>query len=153
MNISNLTNHIKYDNIFEQCKINGKINWKLVSEYNNLSQEFIDKYFFQLKPFQIEQKQFLSVPLLKKYFCFINWYILSSYQEIPEFFIAEKIKRFDNQTLISIIKYQKLSLKFLLKHIFLFKKPELIQALKQNYLINDSIKNIIITILTESKLI
>lgn len=141
MNIDRLINHLKYDKIFEQCTENGKINWKLVSEIENLPFEFIDKYFLQLKKFKIENKQKLNEFLMIKYYSHINWFLLASFQEIPENVIEKFIKKFDKRILISIIKYQKLSLNFLMNNINIFNESCYLKALEQNYYIDKSIKD------------
>lgn len=143
MNLDKLVNHLKYDKIFEQCTINGKINWSLVANYNNLPIKFIDKYFFQLKKYKIEEKQKFNQYIMIKYFSHINWFLLSSFQEIPEEIIEKFIKKFDKRVLISIIKYQKLSLNFLIKNKNLFNESYYLKALEQNFYINDSTKTVI----------
>lgn len=140
MNIKNLINHIKYENIFNQCKIDGKINWKNVSEYKNLPFEFIDKYFHQLKKYNLENKQQFNSYLLKKYKSQINWFILASYQEISEDILDLYFNTFDKRIQLTIIKYQKISLNFLLKNIKIFKNTNFIKALDQNAYIDNEVK-------------
>lgn len=143
MNLKQLTNHLKYNKIFEQCTKDGKIDWNLVSNFNELPYEFIDKYFFQLKKYRIEEKQKLNSYIMIKYFSNLNWLLVSSYQEIPEIIIEKFIKNFDKRILISIIKYQKLSLNFLLKNINLFNESCYLKALEQNFYIEQTIKETI----------
>ena len=140
MNIKKLVNHLKYENIFKLYKNDGKINWKAVSNHNELPYEFIDKYFHQLKPFNIEQKQKLNSYLLKKYKSYINWFTLAAYQEIPDDVLNLYFKLFDKRIQLSIIKYQNLKFNFLLENIDLFKEKNFLNALMQNLYINASIK-------------
>ena len=63
--------------------------WKYISQYYNLSEEFIEKYKDEL-----------------------SWYFISKYQELSEEFIESHMKYLWSY----FVKYQKLSFAFLIKY-------------------------------------
>ena len=87
--------------------------WKNISKHPNLPEDFIDEYFYYLKPYRIESTQTLSPYLLIKYQENLNWQLMSKTQDLPEFLI-EKHRQFVNWNWIS--EFQKLSLKFIIKY-------------------------------------
>lgn len=76
MNVRKLEQLIKYKDIFDEYGTNPA---KLVKNVK-LPETFIDDYFYQLKPYRLEQHQKLSEYLLTKYADNLNWYSLSIYQ-------------------------------------------------------------------------
>lgn len=84
--------------------------------------------------------------IIKKYGKSLNWYQLLLNQHISEDILELFLNKFIAiNLLIYVLKYQKLSLNFLLKHknIFLnnIGKDNFIKSLNQNNQINSSIKN------------
>jgi len=78
-NLNKIVNTIKFEDIFKLY--NNK--WNLIAKHKYLSNDFIDNYFWQLKPFQIEKYQNLSPYIIHKYAEALNWNLLTIYQNIP----------------------------------------------------------------------
>jgi hypothetical protein len=78
-NLKNITNDIKFKDIFD---LYGT-NFSTIIKTPNLPEDFIDEYFFQLKPFKLEKWQKLTPYLIVKYQNNLNWQLMSEYQNIP----------------------------------------------------------------------
>lgn len=134
MKLNQLKTQIKYSELINSYDK----KWHKIAKHKYLSPEFIDSYFFELKPFNIEYFQQLTPYLLFKYGENLNWQILSKTHEIPQFLI-EKYK--DKVNWFYISKYQKLSNLFILKHINQLKIQQLLlNKFLQNNLLLSKIK-------------
>jgi len=142
MNITGITNHLKFEHIFSNCRIDGKICWLKVSMIRDLPNDFIIKYFTKLKFYGIEKNQSLSSEIISQYRDKLNWYSLLKYQDIPEDCIKENIDIIKRQNLWSLLfKTQNLSLDFLLDHINMIRGNEkLMASLEMNTSVSPSTK-------------
>lgn len=109
MKLNKLIKNIKFGEIFE---LYGT-DWKNIIKHPNLPEDFIDEYFYYLKPFGLERNQKLTIYLLVKYQKNLNWQIMSKTQDLPEE-LMEKYKKYLNWNYIS--EYQNLSIHFLKKY-------------------------------------
>ena len=100
-NLKNITNDIKFKDIFD---LYGT-NFSKIIKYPNLPEDFIDEYFFQLKPFKLEKWQKLSPYLIVKYQENLNWILMSEYQDIPLSLIIKYQNKLDWNR---VSKYQNL---------------------------------------------
>ena len=147
MNINKLNHHMLYNKIIDVNKDeNGKINWNNILNYPNLPVEFIDCYFHQLKPFGIERRIKLNDALIKKYGSLLNWYQLLTYQDISEELLNHYSNKFISINLcIYVLKYQKISYNFLIKHKNIFKEKQqrdiFLTALLHNMHVDKNTKN------------
>lgn len=147
MNINKLNHHMLYNKIIDVNKDeNGKINWNNILDYPNLPTEFIDCYFHQLKPFGIERRIKLNDVLIKKYGSLLNWYQLLTYQDISEELLNHYSNKFISINLwIYVLKYQKISYNFLIKHKNIFKEKQrrdiFLTALLHNMHVDKNTKN------------
>lgn len=103
-----LENSIKFREIFDLYGV----NFKNISKHPNLPEDFIDTYFYKLRPFQLEINQTLSPYLINKYQNALNWQLLSKHQSLTEKQIEIHYK-FVNWKYISL--YQNLSAEFIRK--------------------------------------
>lgn len=103
-----LENSIKFREIFDLYGV----NFKNISKHPNLPEDFIDTYFYKLRPFQLEINQTLSTYLINKYQNALNWQLLSKHQSLTEKQIEIHYK-FVNWKYISL--YQNLSAEFIRK--------------------------------------
>ena len=103
-----LENSIKFREIFDLYGV----NFKNISKHPNLPEDFIDTYFYKLRPFQLEINQTLSTYLINKYQNALNWQLLSKHQNLTEKQIEIHYK-FVNWKYISL--YQNLSAEFIRK--------------------------------------
>ena len=83
---------------------------KIIKE--ELPENFIDDFFYKLKPFCLERNQKLTRYLILKYQNALNWQLMSAYQELEEDIIELKYKEV-NWYFIS--EKQKLSINFIKK--------------------------------------
>lgn len=83
---------------------------KIIKE--ELPENFIDDFFYKLKPFCLERNQKLTRYLILKYQNALNWQLMSAYQELDEDIIELKYKEV-NWYFIS--ENQKLSINFIKK--------------------------------------
>lgn len=147
MNINKLNHHMLYNKIIDVNKDeNGKINWNNILDYPNLPTEFIDCYFHQLKPFGIERRIKINDVLIKKYGSLLNWYQLLTYQDISEELLNHYSNKFISINLwIYVLKYQKISYNFLIKHKNIFKEKQrrdiFLTALLHNMHVDKNTKN------------
>lgn len=118
MRLNILKKSLKYDEIIKQY--NG--NWKLISRHQYLSPDFIDFYFFKLKPFNIQYFQKLTPYLMFKYGDNLNWQVLSKTHDIPEILIRKYINKI-NWWYIS--EYQNMNDQFILQFLPKLKKEKL----------------------------
>ena len=109
MKLKKLNKKIKFGEIFN---LYGT-DWKKIAKHPNLPEDFIDEYFYYLKPYKIEITQTLSLYLIIKYQKNLNWQLMSKTQDLPEILI-EKYAIFVNWRWIS--QFQKLSFHFLKKY-------------------------------------
>ena len=72
-------------------KHSDKVNWEYISKYQKLSEEFIEKYYDKVDWYNISKYQILSEEFIEKHCDKVNWYLISKYQTLSEEFI-EKIK-------------------------------------------------------------
>ena len=79
---------------------------------DKLPENFIDEFFYKLKPFCLERNQKLTRYLILKYQNALNWQLMSAYQELDEDIIELKYKEV-NWYFIS--EKQKLSTNFIKK--------------------------------------
>jgi hypothetical protein len=103
-----LENSIKFREIFDLYGV----NFKNISKHPNLPEDFIDAYFYKLRPFHLEINQTLSAYLINKYQNALNWQLLSKHQNLTEEQIEAHYK-FVNWKYISL--YQNLSSAFIRK--------------------------------------
>lgn len=109
MDINSIHRGIMFHDIFE---LYGT-NWKVISSYPNLPEEFIDAYYKMLKPYSIENKQTITRRLQLKYRDTLNWILMSKFQTLDE----DVIELMQNQVSWPYIsKYQALSESFIRKH-------------------------------------
>ena len=87
-------------------------DFKKICKHPNLTEDFIDEYFWRLKPYGLERHQVLSPYIIFKYQNALNWQIMSETQELTEQMIEIKYK-FVNWSDIS--QHQKLSYEFIKK--------------------------------------
>lgn len=150
MNIAGLTNHIKYDDIFDRNTIDGKIQWCKIACDPELPIQFIDQYFKKLKAFGIEKLQKLDDYIISQHADELNWYSLLKYQFISEQILKENLGRLTKQSLWPLtLKTQKLSYDFLVDNLDLYKNDKrIIKAINENAQIDDSIKKKILSLLS-----
>ena len=91
-------------------KYNDKVDWNNISKYQKLSEQFIEKYKNKINWNYISVFQILSENFIEKYYDKVDWYYISMYQTLSESFI-EKFKDYVYWYVISI--YQNLSEKFI----------------------------------------
>ena len=91
----------------------NKVNWYLVSRFQELSEEFIEKFQDKVDWASISVQQKLSESFIEKFQDDISWNCISMKQKLSESFI-EKFQDKINWGWIS--SYQKLSEKFILKY-------------------------------------
>ncbi len=71
--------------IEEYCKKNninledfdGEINWNWISQYQDLSEEFINKYYDKVNWDNISKYQTLSEKFIEEYRDYVNWDLIS----------------------------------------------------------------------------
>ena len=90
-----------------------KVEWYYISSNQKLSESFIDKYNDKVSWTRISTNQILSEEFIEKYTDKVNWFCISQYQKLSESFIEKHIDKV-NWSCISI--YQKLSEKFVEKY-------------------------------------
>lgn len=125
--LNKLENVISFKDIFDAY---GK-DFKVLCQHP-LPENFIDYYFWKLKPFGLERTQTLSPYLLTKYDASLNWYLMSRTQELSEAQI-EAHAAYVNWNWISLC--QNLSYEFLVK----WKSKIRIEALELNKKIDPNI--------------
>lgn len=98
MKINSLQQAFKWQQIFD---LYGT-NWKDIVKHPNLPIDFIQKYFWRLKPFKLEYFQ-PNLPswFIDKYQNSLNWQLLSKYQQLSQEQI-ERHKRFVNWKAIAL---------------------------------------------------
>ena len=148
MNISQLTTHIKFDDIFERNTIDGKIEWCKIA-FDELPIGFIDQYFTKLKAFGIEKTQKLDDMIIRQHANELNWYSLLKYQSLSEEILLENSDRLTKQSLWPLVlKTQKLSFEFMIDNLDRFKTDRRAsKALAENGQIDESVKQKILGLL------
>ena len=143
MNIKQLTNHIKFDDIFERNTVDGKIQWCKIACDPNLPARFIDQYFNKLKSFGLERLQVLDDYIVNQHANELNWYSLLKYQFLSEDTIKNNLEIIERLNLWPLVlKTQKLSYEFLIDNLDRFKNNKRAnKAISQNGNIDESIKN------------
>ena len=96
-----------------KSKNKNKVNWGRISEYQKLSEEFIEKFRDKIDWGWISEYQKLSEEFIEKFQDKVDWYGISINQKLSEEFI-EKFQDKVDWGYISI--YQKLSEEFITKH-------------------------------------
>lgn len=134
MNILGIENHIKFEKIFADARVDGQISWIKLSQMKDLPPSFIEEYFSKLKIFGIEKNQNLDDDIINAHKDELNWYSLLKYQNLSEKCIIENLDKINKSNMwCCLVKYQKLSLNFLIDHIDKFKtNKKLIFYLEQN---------------------
>ena len=67
-------------------KHSDKVNWEYISKYQKLSEEFIEKYYDKVDWYNISKYQILSEEFIEKHCDKVNWYLISTYQTLSEEF-------------------------------------------------------------------
>jgi len=152
MNVSNLTNHIKYDDIFSRNTVEGKIQWCKIACDKDLPMQFIDQYFSKLKNFGIEKLQKLDDFIISQHADELNWYSLLKYQFLSEDVLNENLERLTRMKLWALaLKTQKLSYEFLVKNISRYRNDSrALKSLCENMEINDSVKQKISSLISSN---
>lgn len=135
MNILGLSNHVRFNKIFDACRNeDGKISWLKVSQIRDLPSTFIMQYFQKLKNFGIEKNQILEEDVITAFKNELNWYSLVKYQTLTETCIDDNIDIVNKLKLWHLIlKSQKLSVDWIIKHINKIKEdPKLLNSIEQN---------------------
>lgn len=105
---------------------------------------FIQQYFNQLKPYQIERLQELDDDIIETHSSELNWFSLLRFQTLSEKTIEANINKIKSLNLWKLLlKTQKLSLEFLINHIEDIKADAKgnLDALNMNASIDDSVKS------------
>ena len=102
------------EKFFDKNINNFKFDWNNISEYQKLSEEFIDKYIDKVNWSYISGYQKLSEEFIDKYIDKVNWYFISRYQKLSEDFIEKHIGKV---YWYNILMNQKLSESFIEKYI------------------------------------
>jgi len=76
-------------------KYQNKVNWFYISKHQILSEPFIEKYKDKVEWFYISQSQVLSESFIEKYKDKINWENISNYQILSEDFIEKYYDKVD----------------------------------------------------------
>ena len=107
MKINSLQQAFKWQQIFD---LYGT-NWKKIVTHPNLPIDFIEHYFWRLKPFKLEYYQ-PNLPswFIDKYQNSLNWQLLSKFQQLSQEQI-ERHKRFVNWKAIAL--KQNISIQFI----------------------------------------
>lgn len=83
-----------------------KLNWDLISQYQNLSEDFIREFRSELDWFFISRNQKLSESFIREFQNRVSWSGISEHQTLSEDFIVE----FQNKVQWDkILKHQKVS--------------------------------------------
>lgn len=137
MNISILTNHVCFENIFKNCQNkDGTYDWLKIARIKDLPTSFIDKYFFQIYQYrEIERKENLSPFIIKKYGNYLNWIFLFLHQNIDEEIIIMFLNKQNKLSWKTCVMTQKLSFDFLRR----FHKNISIKDLEKNQNISKEI--------------
>ena len=90
-----------------------KVVWDYISIYQKLSEEFIEKHVDKVVWYYISRCQKLSEEFIEKYSNKVYWHDISEYQKLSEDFIE---KHSDKVDWYWISKYQKLSEEFIEKY-------------------------------------
>ena len=94
-------------------KHSDKVIWYYISYYQNLSEDFIEKFSDKVDLNSISRCQKLSEDFIEKYSNKVYWFSISEYQILSEQFIEKYLDKID---LYYISRYQKLSKSFIKKH-------------------------------------
>jgi hypothetical protein len=68
-------------------------HWDAISGYQDLSEEFIDRYSGKVSWVLISRYQSLSESFIEKYRYKVNWELISGYQKLSESFILNNIEK------------------------------------------------------------
>jgi hypothetical protein len=69
------------------------INWNFISQFQNLSEEFIEKHSGKVHWYKISVYQNLSEKFIEKHLVEVNWAGISLCQELSEQFIKKHIRK------------------------------------------------------------
>ena len=104
---------IDIEKFFDENINNFEVDWDYISEYQTLSEEFIEKHVDKVNWCRISKFQKLSESFIGKYIDKVDWCFISTFQTLSEEFIEKHCDKVD-WWYISI--YQKLSEEFIEKH-------------------------------------
>ena len=90
-------------------KHSEEVNWSAISIYQKLSEGFIERHYKEVDWDYISKYQKLSESFIERYSKKVEWISISKYQILSEEFIE---KHFDKVNRYSILKYQNISEKF-----------------------------------------
>jgi hypothetical protein len=97
----------------ELQKLIDQKNWDSISEYQKLSEKFIEKFSEKVNWVSISTTQMLSEKFIEKHSDTVVWNFISKYQKLSQKFI----EKFSDKVYWGYIsRYQKLSEKFIEKH-------------------------------------
>jgi hypothetical protein len=102
-----------FDDYVSKSDCITKHNWGCISEYQKLSESFIEKYSDKLNWDYISKHQTLSEEFIEKYNDKVNWWNISKHQKLSEKFIE---KHYDKVCWDYVSIYQTLSEEFIEKH-------------------------------------
>ena len=109
-----LNNKENYENIEKDAK---NLNWSLISQ-NNLSNDFIDRFFNYIKWSELSRFKTFNEESLDKYKKNLNWNIICEHTELNERLIEKYLDIIlKNNCMLYICVFQKLSNNFIKKHI------------------------------------
>ena len=87
--------------------------WDIISTFQKLSEEFIERHFKELNYYSISEYQKLSEEFIEKYSKKLSWYSISKFQHLSEEFVE---RHSDKVNWHFISKFQKLSDDFIERH-------------------------------------
>ena len=82
-------------------------DWYLISQFQNLSEDFIDKHSGKVDWIAICRTQILSELFIEKNLDKLDWYYISMYQKLSERFIRKHIRKIDINWLMGNEKISK----------------------------------------------
>lgn len=106
--------------------------WNNISNYQELTPEFIEDYYDSLNWFLLSSQN-LKESTISQFSDYVHWENIFQYQVLSEPFITKYMHRIKNPN--KIIKYQKVSREFILKHHLLF-DPLIIKEYIPNHFIH-----------------
>ena len=77
------------EKFFDENIDNFEVEWDNISQYQTLSEEFIEKHYDKVEWCNISEYQKLSEEFIKKHIDKVNWFYISRYQKLSESFIEK----------------------------------------------------------------
>ena len=77
------------EKFFDENINNFEVDWNYISEYQTLSEEFIEKYSDKVNWDDISEYQKLSEDFIEKHSDKVDWFCISRYQKLSEKFIKK----------------------------------------------------------------